>query len=115
MYGIDHTDLAPNNAPCNAIDKIVPGYLQAFAGVSDRDGRIMELWNSGSYASERVEWFAKESPPTIADGKVFLAEFPPKPEIGDWNTNNAIGRLLMYSVRLPVNTVPSVPQATRVP
>jgi hypothetical protein len=89
-------DMSPDEARCNAINKIVPGYLQAF-DATPRGGQLVELWNSEDQATDAVEWFAKGSPPTIADGKVFVAEFPPKPA-GDWNENNAFGRLIMYSL-----------------
>jgi hypothetical protein len=91
-------DMSPNNARCNAINKIVPGYLQAFSATPGRNGQLVELWNSENGPKDAVEWFAKGSPPTIADGKVFVAEFPAKPENEKWNDANAFGRLLMYSL-----------------
>ena len=36
---------------------------------------------------------------TIRDGKVFVAEFPPKPSNEFWNEANAFGRLIVYSLR----------------
>jgi hypothetical protein len=92
-------DLTPNDAPCNAINKIVHGYLQAFEAMPGRDGRLRPLWNSEQNPNDAIEWFAKESPPTIADGKVFVAEFPPKPSDEFWNAANASGRLIVYSLR----------------
>ena len=91
-------DLSPDDAPCNAINKIVHGYLQAFDATPRPNGELTELWNSEDNSNDRVEWFAKESPPTIADGKVFVAEFPAKPEKNYWNAPNAFGRLIMYSL-----------------
>jgi hypothetical protein len=92
------SDLTPNDAPCNAINKLVHGYLQAFKAVPSASGQLQELWNSDESPGDVVRWFSKESPPTIADGKVFLAEFPPKPMEGRWNANTALGRLLVYAV-----------------
>jgi hypothetical protein len=40
-----------------------------------RNGQLVELWNSEDDLNDTVEWFAKGSPPTVADGKVFVAEF----------------------------------------
>jgi hypothetical protein len=92
-------DLTPNDAPCNAINKIVQGYLQAFDASPGRNGQLRELWNSEDNRNDAVEWFAKESPPTIANGKVFVAEFPAKPTGSNWNNSNAFGRLIVYSIR----------------
>lgn len=92
-------DLTPNDAPCNAINKIVRGYLQAFDALPGPNERLRELWNSEDDPNDAVEWFAKESPPTIANGKVFVAEFPAKPTGSNWNDNKAFGRLVVYSIR----------------
>jgi hypothetical protein len=100
MYATTNDDdLAPDEAPCNAINKIVRGYMQAFEATPRPNGQLTELWNSGDDPNDRIEWFAKESPPTIADGKVFVAEFPAKPPDGNWNASNAFGRLIVYSLR----------------
>jgi hypothetical protein len=116
MYGTEHAaDLAPNSAPCNAIDKIVPGYLQAFAATPGPDGQLKELWNSENNPNDRVEWFSKESPPTIADNKVFLAEFPAKPSTDNWNAKNALGRLIVYSSRGRRVSRPRAEEAVRPP
>ncbi len=93
---MDPRNLTPNDAPCNAINKIVPGFLQAFSATPGSDGRLTELWNSEDNPNNRIEWFAKESPPTVADGKVFVAEFP-APN-GDWSSDSAFGRLIVYGV-----------------
>jgi hypothetical protein len=92
-------DLTPNDAPCNAINKIVRGYLQAFRAAPTARGQLEELWNSDETPGEAVRWFAKESPPTIADGKVFMPEFPAKPAEGRWNDSGATGRLVVYGRR----------------
>jgi outer membrane protein assembly factor BamB len=94
----EYQDLSPDDAPCNAINKIVRGYLQAFDAMPQKNGQLAELWNSEDEANDGVEWFAKQSPPTIADGKVFVAEFPAKPEKDNWNASNTFGRLIMYSL-----------------
>ncbi len=98
QHGDYKQDMSPNDARCNAINKIVPGYLQAFNAMPGRNGQLAELWNSEDDPKDTVEWFAKSSPPTVADGKVFVAEFPAKPEKEKWNDANAFGRLLMYSL-----------------
>lgn len=111
---MDSTDptLTPNNAPCNAINKIVAGYLEAFAATPQSNGTLTELWNSENNPSnDRVQWFAKESPPTVADGKVFLPEFPAPDStpINGWNTSiTAPGRLLVYGL-LPPPAPPEPP------
>ena len=92
------SDLTPNDAPCNAINKLVPGYLQALKAVPAANGQLEELWNRDESPGDAVRSFAKESPPTIADGKVFLAEFPLKPTERRWNNNTAMGRLVVYSL-----------------
>lgn len=102
MIPMSGGDLTPNDGPCNAINKIVRGYIQAFAATPRRNGQLIELWNSEQNQNDSVQWFAKQSPPTIADGKVFVAEFPArvpgKPQ-RDWSANSAFGRLIMYSLR----------------
>jgi hypothetical protein len=91
-------DLTPDEAPCNAINKIVPGYLQAFDATPGRDQQLRELWNSGDTPNDRIRWFAKNSPPTIGDGKVFVAAFP-APDLGEhWSARGAFGRLIVYSL-----------------
>ena len=95
-------DLTPNDGPCNAINKIVRGYVQAFAAIPQSNGRLTELWNSELSQNDADAWFAKQSPPTIADGKVFVPEFParlPGKAGRDWSANSAFGRLIMYSLR----------------
>ena len=98
---IPNTDLTPNDGPCNGINKIVRGYIQAFAA-TPRNGQLIELWNSEQNQNDSVQWFAKQSPPTIADGKVFAVEFPPRvpgKSPRDWSANTAFGRLIVYSLR----------------
>jgi hypothetical protein len=90
------SDLTPNDAPCNAINKIVRGYMEAFDATPGPKGHLKEFWNSKANRNDGV-WFAKQSPPTIADGKVFLAEFPP-PIPGHWSDSRAFGRLVVYSL-----------------
>ena len=95
---MNEPDLTRNDAPCNAINKIVRGYLQAFDATPRPNGQLTELWNSRDNRNNGV-WFAKGSPPTIADGKVFLAEFPPPKPGQDWSDDKASGRLIVYSLR----------------
>ena len=55
----------------NANHNIVPGMLRAFDAST-----LRELWNSGMCpVRDEVGDFAKFSPPTIANGKVYLATF----------------------------------------
>jgi hypothetical protein len=54
----------------DAFTKVVPGILRAF-----RASDLAELWNSEKPAGNRTGLFAKYTPPTIADGKVFVATF----------------------------------------
>jgi hypothetical protein len=95
-------DLAPNNAPCNAIDKIVDGYLEAFVADPNSDGRLVEIWNSKMLLTDNVDWFAKNSPPTIADGKVFLAAFPPNNGPNGYSAPGAAGHLLVFGAKAPI-------------
>ncbi len=92
------SDLTPNDAPCNAINKTVRGYLEAFDATPGPNGRLKELWNSKANRNDGV-WFAKQSPPTIADGKAFLVEFPPPIPGRDWSDSKAFGRLVVYTLR----------------
>jgi hypothetical protein len=91
-------DLTPNAGPCNAINKIVRGVLEAFNATPGPNGQLTELWNTKDDQNNAF-WFAKQSPPTIADGKVFLAEFPPPTPGGYWSDTRASGRLIVYSLR----------------
>jgi hypothetical protein len=92
-------DLTPNGTPCNAINKNVRGFLEAFdATPRAPSGQLVEIWSSKAEHGEGV-WFAKQSPPTIADGKVFLVGFPPPVPGQDWNTAQAFGRLIVYTLR----------------
>ncbi|MFM7320110.1 MAG: DNRLRE domain-containing protein [Armatimonadota bacterium] len=63
----------------NANQAVVPGVLRAFDATSfEPNGdvpAIRELWNSEMAGTDRVGRFAKFNPPTVADGKVFLATF----------------------------------------
>jgi hypothetical protein len=99
MIPMSGGDLTPNDGPCNAINKIVRGYVQAFAALPRRNGQLVELWNSEENPNDSVQWFAKQSPPTIADGKVFVVEFPGRAPGKLWSANDAFGRLIAYSVR----------------
>jgi hypothetical protein len=96
MLMSSNNDLTPNDAPCNAINKIVHGYVEAFQALPGSTGLLRELWNSEINPGDSVEWFAKDSLPTIADGKVFVAEFP-NPIGSYWNSIGASGRLIVYA------------------
>ena len=56
-------DLTPNDGPCNAINKIVRGYIQAFSATPQSDGRLTELWNSELNQNDAVDWL-KATPAT---------------------------------------------------
>jgi hypothetical protein len=55
-----------------AIDSSVPGRLIAFDA-----NTLKELWSDSD-----LGFFAKFNPPTIADGKVFVANFGPLTDLG---------------------------------
>jgi hypothetical protein len=64
------------NGPASAIENIVPGVLRAF----DANDLSHELWNNRADAaapSASVGGFAKFCPPTIANGRVYLAAWRP--------------------------------------
>jgi hypothetical protein len=65
---------------------VVDGVLRAF----DATDLSLELWNSERNCGDRVGSFAKWVPPTVANGKVYLATFS--------------NQLLVYGL---LNTVPS--------
>jgi hypothetical protein len=61
-----------SNPTTDASSQTVPGVLRAY----DAANVGVELWNSEqNSAHDRVGNFAKFTPPTVADGKVFLATF----------------------------------------
>jgi hypothetical protein len=55
----------------DANEMTVVGILRAF----DASDLSHELWNSGNDAGDAVGNFAKFSPPTVANGRVYLATF----------------------------------------
>ncbi len=55
----------------NANRQNVPGVLRAF----DASDVTRELWNSEMNPSDRLGYFAKFCPPTVANGKVYMATF----------------------------------------
>ena len=65
----------------DAMHAVVKGTLRVFNAADV----TQELWNSDQYGRDRVGRFAKFTPPTIANGRVFLATF-----------SNAV---LMYGLR----------------
>lgn len=54
-------DLTPNNAPCNAINKIVRGYSEAFDATPGLNGQLNEIWNSKDNGEDGA-WFCKAKP-----------------------------------------------------
>lgn len=96
------------------------GTLAAYdaAAVPDASGSLPELWNSERRADggDRVGYFAKFNPPTIANGKVYVAAFP-APEwyrnvepakaaamadySGSYTSPNSVGYLVVYGLDPP--------------
>jgi hypothetical protein len=73
---------------------IVPGILHAF----DAGDLSRELWNSQMDKRDDLGMFAKFSPPTVADGKVFVMSSPPAPQTS--------GYLRIYGLLPQVRPVP---------
>jgi beta-lactam-binding protein with PASTA domain len=83
----------------DALNELVPGVLRAF----DADDLSRELWNSQQNgARDGVGTFAKFGPPTVANGKVYLATFS--------NQLNVYGRLTAPDP--PTNLVAGVSGST---
>jgi hypothetical protein len=91
-------DLTPNGAPCNAIDQHVRGILEAFVATPNSSRQLTKIWDNKADGSDGV-WFAKQSPPTIADGKVFLAGLPPPIPGTQWSATSGYGQLVVYGIR----------------
>ncbi len=66
--------------------QVVPGVLRAF----DASGLSNELWNSLQKPADDVGNFAKFCPPTIANGKVYLATFSNRLNVYGLNANFTI-------------------------
>jgi outer membrane protein assembly factor BamB len=58
----------------NANRQNVPGVLRAF----DASNLVNELWDSEMDPSDQLGYFAKFCPPTIANGRVYMATFAPE-------------------------------------
>src|SRR6266446_1680628 len=71
--------------------KNVPGVLRAF----DALDVTKEIWNSEKARNDRLGYFAKFDPPTIANGKVYVATFAPEDSDGE-QTGSA--RLVVYGL-----------------
>ncbi len=69
----------------------VPGVLRAF----DALDVTKEIWNSEKARNDRLGYFAKFDPPTIANGKVYVATFAPEDSDGE-QTGSA--RLVVYGL-----------------
>jgi hypothetical protein len=73
----------------DALHHIVPGILRAYKAYPDQGAELVELWNSDNSTdintttcqdapltgTSEVGLFAKFAPPTVAEGKVYLATF----------------------------------------
>ena len=102
--GILWMSYALNPPGQNAISNTRRGRLAAY----NAEDLSQELWNSDVAADERdaIGWFAKFNPPTIANGKVYVASFPaPEPyRTIDGNTYTApnnVGYLNVYGLNPP--------------
>ena len=58
----------------NANHQNVPGVLRAF----DASDVTKEIWNSELNAADQLGYFAKFCPPTVANGRVYMATFAPE-------------------------------------
>lgn len=58
----------------NANRQNVPGVLRAF----DASNLMNELWNSELNPDDRLGYFAKFCPPTVVNGRVYMATFAPE-------------------------------------
>ena len=58
----------------NANRQNVPGVLHAF----DASDVTKELWNSEMNPADRLGYFAKFCPPTVVNGRVYMATFAPE-------------------------------------
>jgi outer membrane protein assembly factor BamB len=68
----DHDGILWATSPLakDALIETVPGVLRAFDAIT-----LQQLWSSATNAPEDVFNFAKDCPPTVANGKVYLATF----------------------------------------
>jgi len=73
---------------------VVSGILRAF----DANDITKEIWNSSMNAGDAIGKFAKFVPPTIANGKVYMATFS--------------NQLVVYGVGTPVKREPDNPTST---
>ncbi len=56
-----------------ALVSVVPGTLRAYAAADT--GTMRELWNSDMNSQDKLFNFAKFNPPTVAGGRVYVANF----------------------------------------
>jgi hypothetical protein len=95
----------------DALRHIVHGVLRAYRAYPDADGKLVEIWNSDDGAhprsdadcqylaettSDELGLFAKYVPPTIAEGKVYMATFS--------------HRLVVYGLKAP-SAAPALAEA----
>lgn len=73
---------------CDANVGVFPGMLRAIDASS-----LKELWNSNQHSADRLGYFAKFTPPTIANGKVYVATFA-EPAPG-----NSPAKLVIYGLK----------------
>jgi hypothetical protein len=59
----------------NANFRVVEGVLRAFDASDVSNGSRGQLWSSEGDPSDSVGMFAKFCPPTVANGKVYVASF----------------------------------------
>ena len=83
---------APDDGDANAIEHVVGGVLRAY----DADDLSVELWNNRADPTAPAESygdFAKFCPPTVANGKVYLAAWHPGAD--------APGSIIVYGLSSP--------------
>lgn len=69
-YDASHTHVGPLNRTGGALVHVVDGILRAYSA----DG-LRPLWNSDQVPGDKLGKYAKFTPPTIANGRVYMATF----------------------------------------
>ena len=118
----------------DALARTVPGVLRAYWAYPDENGKLTEIWNSDDgphppsdtdcdyvmdSQGDELGNFAKDVPPTIADGKVYMATFSnrlvvyglkprlrPALLVAEGGTGEAFGATLSPAAPLPMRVEP---------